>query len=186
MYFYILVIILVAALLVISFELVKRSKLKAAQLLAVHAFQEEHDLSNRDLKIFKETLGEAKSQIRTAEKAMTGIENEQQYLDSALTASKEIFRYLMDKPKDIVLYDNFLYRSLPAFSNTLERRAAFEQTAIDSSELTTTQKELDKILIELSESIVTDYNRYLKDELEETVIEKGAVKQGDHASGQKE
>lgn len=179
MYFYILIIGLIVALLAVTFEIVKRLRLRTAQLVAVHNFQEEHNLSNRDLKIFKDTLGEAKTQIRHSEKAIKGINNIPSSIKSALLASQEIFKYLMDHPKDIVLYDQFLYRRLPAFSDALEKRLALEQTKFENIEIIKTKKELELILIELSESIIKDYTQYLKDELEETVIENVTAKQGE-------
>ena len=69
-YFIVLIILLVVTLLVVGLELVKRSKLKTEQLLAVRTFQEKHGLSSRDLNVFKETMKEAKEQIILAEEAV--------------------------------------------------------------------------------------------------------------------
>lgn len=179
MYFYILILSLIVVLIVISFELVKHSRFKADQLKAVRAFQESNDLNNRDLKIFKETMKEAKAQILLAEKSVGADKKKGASIDAAIEASKEIFKYLMDEPKSIVLYSDFLYRSLPAFSSALERKQLIQKTQIENEEIGQTKEALDDIIIELSETIIAEYSKYIKEELEETTIDNIVVKQGE-------
>lgn len=180
MYFYILVLLLIVVLLVVSLELIKHSKAKTAQLAAVRDFQEKHELSSRDLKLFKETMKEAKEQILAADGSFSRDEEDGSSTEFAIKACKEIFKYLMDNPKEIISYGDFLYRSLPAFSNALMRETTIQKAQIQKEEIVQTSNVLDNVITELAEIIIADYNRCMKDELEETVIETTVAKQGDN------
>ncbi|MGT9146688.1 5-bromo-4-chloroindolyl phosphate hydrolysis family protein [Enterococcus faecalis] len=172
MYFYVVIgVFMLLILFVISFRLIKRSKLKTKQLLAVMAFQEENKLSNRDLKVFKEVMSEAKKQILLAEQSTKWMANNQINVLSAINASKEIFKHLTDKPRDLVLYGDFLYRSLPAFTSALERRQKIELAAVEGEGVIQVKNELDNILTELTEVILTTFNEHMDEELKDTEIE---------------
>lgn len=175
-YFIVLIILLVITLLVVGLELIKRSKLKTKQLLAVRAFQEKHGLSNRDLNVFKETMKEAKEQIILTEEAVDSRHDYDEAVYAAINASKEIFQYLMDDPKKILLYGDFLYRELPAFSNALVRRKAIQGSEIDHEGVLITKKSLDTIIVELSQVIISSYNRSMQEELEESLLDNDVVK----------
>ena len=161
---------------IIGFRLVKRSQLKTKQLLAVRAFQEESKLSNRDLKVFKEVMSETKKQILLAEQSSKWLRNNQTNVLSAINASKEIFKHLMDEPKDLILYGDFLYRSLPAFTSALERRQKIELAAVEDEGVIQVKKDLDTILIELTDVILTTFHEYMDEELKDTEIEQAVAK----------
>lgn len=158
---------MIVILIIIGFSLIKRSKLKTAQLLAVHAFQEENKLSNRDLKVFKEVMGEAKNQILLAEQLAKQMKHSVPAIATTLEASKELFKYLMEEPKELILYGDFLYRDLPAFCSVLERRNTMESAGIASDETFQTQNELDNMLTEVSKKILKAYNQYQEEQQEE-------------------
>ena len=178
-YFIVLIILLVVTLLVIGLELVKRSKLKTKQLLAVRTFQEKHGLSSRDLNVFKETMKEAKEQIILAEEAVDSTNDYNESVYAAINASEEIFQYLMDDPQKILLYGDFLYRELPAFSNALVRRKTIQSSEINHEEVLATKESLKTIIVELGQAIISSYNRSMQEELEESLLENDVVKKAE-------
>ncbi|MBF0006457.1 5-bromo-4-chloroindolyl phosphate hydrolysis family protein [Enterococcus faecalis] len=178
MYFYVIIgVFMLLILSIIGFRLMKRSKLKTKQLLAVLAFQEENKLSNRDLKVFKEVMSEAKKQILLAEQSSKWMVDNQNNVLSAINASKEIFKHLMDEPKDLVLYGDFLYRSLPAFTSTLERRQKIELAEVEDEGVIQVKSDLDAILAELTEALLTTFHDHMNEELKDAEIEQVVTKQ---------
>lgn len=164
MYYYLLIALLIIVLIVTSFEVIKKSKVKTAQLVAVHSFKEQHQLTSRELKMFQDVLKETKEQIICAEEAMNHIADKNPQILSGVNASKEIFMHLMEFPKDLTSYGDFLYRDLPAFSSALNRYNTIQTSGVESEELSKLLKELELVILELSQSIIDDFELIAKSE----------------------
>ncbi|EJV6887999.1 5-bromo-4-chloroindolyl phosphate hydrolysis family protein [Enterococcus faecalis] len=170
MYFYILLFLLIVTLALTAFDIMKRYKLKVAQTTAIRQFQETNEMSVGDLQIFKETMGDAKKLIIEAEYSSSQLKDMPEEVTQALQASKEIFSKLMVKPKDLILYGDFLYRTLPAFTSALERANKMNEMQLNSMEYKQNKEEVTRFLIDLSANILEDYGQYMNEEFEETKI----------------
>ena len=85
----------------------------------------------------------------------------------------------MDDPQKVLLYGDFLYRELPAFSNALIRRKTIQSSEINHEEVLATKESLETIIVELGQAIISSYNRSMQEELEESLLENDVVKKAE-------
>lgn len=122
-YFYITIAILTILLVFSSTQFIKFSRAKLVQKRAVEAYQAENQLSDSELEIFKTEMTIAKSHLDEIEKIIASHQKLKQNkkIMKSLNHSKIIFIYLMDNPKELIVYDKFLYRNLPSFRMMLTK-----------------------------------------------------------------
>ncbi|WP_413537122.1 5-bromo-4-chloroindolyl phosphate hydrolysis family protein [Carnobacterium divergens] len=151
-YFYFTLIILSVVLILSATQLVKLSRLRILQKKAVKEFQEKNQLSNSELILFKTEMKEAKSYIISIEKIIKVnlVLKENQTLHQTVEKAKEIFKHLMNEPRDLIRFADFLYRNLPSFQLVLEKYAVNGEQ--DSDVLTaicqTIERDFQKLTLE--------------------------------------
>ena len=80
-------------------------------------------LSDSDIKIFRENLAEAKSNIQTWEKNLKKDDDLQvvESVTGGLEASKQTFKYIVQNPKELTKQNDFLYKNLPNMVKLTEK-----------------------------------------------------------------
>ncbi|GAX47557.1 5-bromo-4-chloroindolyl phosphate hydrolysis family protein [Pseudolactococcus reticulitermitis] len=174
MYYIILISILILVLLFIAFQFIKRVKLKVEQVKKVEQFQSENTLSTRELDIFKTEMKTTKMQILAISASLSLSEELAQEVQvvKAFKASQAIFVYLMNQPKKMIDFGDFLYRSLPSFKNAIENYKTIGVTDVTTDEINQWHHTILLNILDISQSIITDYEKNVENHWQETVFDK--------------
>jgi 5-bromo-4-chloroindolyl phosphate hydrolysis protein len=117
-------------------------------------------LSDSDIKLFRETMAEAKNQIKaweTASKTITDVSVIED-VTGGLAAAKKTFQFIVKNPQELTKQNEFLYKSLPNMSKLIESYRKLQQEAIKS------EKDLSETLLlmkTLSNQVAENYHEIL-------------------------
>lgn len=138
----------------------------------IQDFQLKHKLSDADLNLFKNTMGEAKDQIIEWETLVNQSKRMKQIpkVLTAIKSAKEIFRRLMDNPKNMTEMNDFLYTKLPGILDATKRFTDIEKSKIETSEIGQSLKVITKTIMVVSESIIDDYEIIVQKEADEVTV----------------
>ena len=150
-YFYVTLLILSSILIVFATQVMKLFRLKQEQKKRVKNYQELHRMTDSELLLFKNEMAEAKSTILGIEKVIKDVPSleKNEVISNTLMESKSIFKQLMENPRDLTQYDNFLYRNLPTLHLLLSKY-------VEQSNST------EELLHLIGQNINQDYEKLLK------------------------
>ncbi|MGM9886274.1 5-bromo-4-chloroindolyl phosphate hydrolase [Lactococcus sp. dk322] len=128
-----------------------------------------HDagLSDSDIKIFRENLAEAKTNIETWEKNMKRSDDLQvvESVTGGLEASKLTFKYIVQNPQELTKQNDFLYKNLPNMVKLTDKYLAMKKQSVQSEEIS---RDIDETLLlvkTLSTQISKNYHEILMDDV---------------------
>lgn len=140
-------------------------------------YKETHQLSDKDLELFKKTMGEMKNQILGIEEAtnknkdLKKIEN----LEAGIKSAKEIFQELMAEPNELTKYGDFIYKKLPSMLDACIRLNKIEGTKLNSKEIRESVDSILETVTFISASITDEYERIVKEDSEEIALSKKVI-----------
>ena len=143
----------------------------------IRKYQTKHGLTDSELNLFKETLGEAKSLILRWEEANKGIKELTivEKKESGLKSAKEIFRELMKHPQKILQLNEFLYIKLPEIVEASERVRQIREANLSTKEIETAVKSMVQTINAISASITDDYEEIIQEDSEEIALTKKII-----------
>lgn len=154
----IIVVVLLCLWLVVDYN---KSKKNPALIKSYH----EKGLSDKDITIFRQTMNDAKHQIKGWEEAVKQ-DQELQIIESitgGLESSKKLFQLIVKEPSNALLNNEFLYSDLPTMVdlivtyNDLKSVNKTDQTLLIDSQ---------KVIKQLSEKIANRYTKTLSADIE--------------------
>ncbi len=144
-----------------------KTKNKASNLKVNMERYHEAGLSDSDIKIFRENLAEAKSNIENWEKN-TKKNDDLQVVESVtggLEASKLTFKYIVQNPQELTKQNEFLYKDLPNMVKLTDKFLEMKKQSLHSDEIS---RDLDETLLlikTLAERISKNYHEILMDDV---------------------
>lgn len=171
------VLILLVIVIIVLLKNSKKIKLSRKYKKGIIEFQKKHDLTNSEIELFKETMDIAKQQIIEWEEVINSSPNlkKNKSVKTALKSSKEIFKYFMDFPNGITVFNDFLYIKLPGVLAASEKYRAIESSKIKTEEVSESLATMLISLVAISESITDDYEKSVEEDLNEVEITKRMV-----------
>ncbi|MGX7238701.1 hypothetical protein RV11_GL001399 [Enterococcus phoeniculicola] len=143
----------------------------------IRKYQTKHGLTDSELNLFKDTLGEAKALILRWEEANKGMKEltivEAQ--ESGLKSSKEIFQELMEHPQKIHQLNEFLYTKLPGVVEASERVRQIREASLSTKEIEASVKSMVQTISVISASITDDYEAIIQEDSEEIALTKKII-----------
>lgn len=128
-----------------------------------------HDagLSDSDIKIFRENLAEAKTNIETWEKNMKRSDDLQvvESVTGGLEASKLTFKYIVQNPQELTKQNDFLYKNLPNMVKLTDKYLAMKKQSVQSEEISRDIDETLLLIKTLSTQISKKYHEILMDDV---------------------
>ncbi|MFC4652311.1 5-bromo-4-chloroindolyl phosphate hydrolysis family protein [Lactococcus nasutitermitis] len=128
-----------------------------------------HDagLSDSDIKIFRENLAEAKSNIETWEKNLKKNDDLQvvESVTGGLDASKHTFKYIVQNPQELTKQNDFLYKDLPNMVKLTDKYLEMKKQSVKTEDI---ERDLDETLLlikTLSSHISKNYHEILMDDV---------------------
>lgn len=126
-----------------------------------------HDkgLSDKDITIFRQTMTDAKHQIKGWEEAVKRDEALQiiERVTGGLASSKKLFQFIVKEPSAALLNNDFLYSDLPTMVDLIETYSNLKSVEkTDQSLLIESQK----VIKQLSEKIANRYTMTLSADIE--------------------
>lgn len=96
----------------------------------------ESGLSDSDIKLFRETMAEAKKHIKYWESACKSITDVSVIEDvtGGLSAAKKTFQFIVKNPQELTKQNNFLYKYLPNMTKLIESYQKLQSEAVKSDE----------------------------------------------------
>ena len=143
----------------------------------IRNYQTKHSLTDSELNLFKETLGEAKSLILRWEEANQQIKELTivEARESGLRSSKEIFQELMEHPHKIHQLNEFLYIKLPGVVEASERVKQVREASLYTKEIDISVKSMIQTISVISASITDDYEAIVQEDSEEIALTKKII-----------
>ncbi|KAF1299629.1 hypothetical protein BAU15_00610 [Enterococcus sp. JM4C] len=140
-------------------------------------YQKEKKLTDSELQLFKETLGEAKELILSWEETNKGIKslNMIEAQELGLKSSKEIFKELMEHPKEINQLNEFLYIKLPGVVDASKRVRQIYEAGLSTPEIDESLKSMQHTIEVISRSITDDYEAIVQEDSEEIALTKKII-----------
>ena len=136
-------------------------------------------MSDEQIKFFRETMAFAKKQIKTLEKNMSAVSKLKaiDLRNDTLKAAKGMFKELVKEPQKLHQADRFLYNHLPNLVDLTNKYLEISEHEIISKTTYQTLAESADVIEEVSQLLVTDYERFVSDDLAELDVELTIAKQ---------
>ncbi|MFC0233464.1 5-bromo-4-chloroindolyl phosphate hydrolysis family protein [Vagococcus entomophilus] len=160
-----------------------RSKKHSQQLpkISENKSQHYHDfgMTDQEINFFRETMSTAKDQIEE----LTTYTHELSKLQAinlrhdTLNVARAMFKALVAEPTRLHLADQFLYTDLPSLVELSEKYIQVNQHEIKNRETYAKLEESAQAIDTLSKKIVTDYEHFVAEDLEDLEIEIAYAKQ---------
>lgn len=168
----ILMLILLIISVIILYKKSEKIKMFIKYKKGIIEFQKKHSLTNTEIKLFKETMDLAKQQIIEWEEVIKCSPNlkKNQSIQIALKSSKEIFKYFMDFPSSITVFNDFLYVKLPGVVAASEKYSTIDSSEIKTAEVAESLETMLISIIAISESITDDYEKSVEEDLNEVEL----------------
>lgn len=147
-----------------------KNKFNSEQNNKIKKYQNKNYFTDSELNLFKETMSLVKMQIVEWE-AMSNtskILQKKQEIKVGIKSAQEIFKELVQHPKESVQQADFLYTKLPGVLSGTDSFISIEKAVNNTEE---SKQSLDSMLatiIMISESITEDYEKMLANDLDET------------------
>ncbi|WP_081168301.1 5-bromo-4-chloroindolyl phosphate hydrolysis family protein [Lactococcus garvieae] len=128
---------------------------------------QEAGLSESDIEIFRETLGDAKENIEKWE-ANTNKNDELEVVESVtggLEASKLLFKHIVQNPTQLTKQNDFLYKDLPNMVKLTEKYLEMQKQSIKTQEVSRDMDETLLLIKTLSANFSKNYHEILMDDV---------------------
>jgi 5-bromo-4-chloroindolyl phosphate hydrolysis protein len=174
-----LILIVVFLVFVLTIRLRMQAKINYEYRQKLAKFQKQHQLSDSELKLFHDTMEEAKQLILRAEaatvknKQLTKIEKE----EFGIRSAKEIFKLMMEEPHEITHFGDFFYTKLPGMANACDHLVKIKADGVDTPEIKQASTLISETVQIISASITDDYEKIIQADSEDiartkTMLEK--------------
>ncbi|MGM0125977.1 hypothetical protein IGI37_003378 [Enterococcus sp. AZ194] len=143
----------------------------------IRMYQKEKGLTDSELNLLRETLGEVKSLILSWEKTNIGIKdlNIVEAQESGIKSAKEIFQELMENPKKLNQLNEFLYIKLPGVVDASKRVRKIRESGLSTPEIEESVKSMVHTIRVISASITDDYEAIVQEDSEEIALTKKII-----------
>ncbi|MDT2680021.1 5-bromo-4-chloroindolyl phosphate hydrolysis family protein [Enterococcus gallinarum] len=143
----------------------------------IRKYQKKHELTDSELNLLKETLGEAKALILRWEAANKGSKElaSVEAKEGGLKSAKEIFQELMEHPQKMHQLNAFLYIKLPEIVEASERVKQIRETSLSTKQIEASVKSMVQTIEVISASITDDYEAIIQEDSEEIALAKKII-----------
>lgn len=155
--------------LVITLMPTQQATAVVTQSQAIAAYRTKHHLSPDELKLFRETMGTAKQQILSLSQQARDSEALANIFQTtgALHAAQELFREMMSHPQVMTQHGDFLYKMLPALSESCDQLITAEQADVHTPTVDAAMMTMKAGIQRQAEAIVKDYATVVTSDAEE-------------------
>ena len=162
---------------IIIFDKRQQINLNMKHKKRIKDYQNKNELSDSELNLFKETMSVAKGQIIEWELVVDGskILKKKQEIIIGIKSAQEIFKELMEHPKEMTELHDFLYTKLPGVLSASKSFIAIEEADISTDEIKQSLASILSTIIMVSESITDDYEEIIAEDLDEINVTKQLV-----------
>lgn len=177
---FILAIVLGALLMVIRMIPSKKDN-QTVPMVSVQKEQHYQELGMDDQQIafFRETMANAKKQIVQLEQNMNDVAKLKavDLRNDTVKAAKAMFKELVKEPTKLHLADRFLYNHLPNLVDLTNKYLEINAHDIKTKNTYDALEKSSNVIDEVSKLLVSDYERFMSDDLEELDVEITLAKQ---------
>lgn len=159
----------------------KRIELSRNYKKGIKKFQIQHKLSDSEIDFFKETMDKLKNQIIEWEDTVdTSIKlKKNPSVQTGIKSAEEMFKYFVDTPRSIIIFNDFLYIKLPGALSAAKKFKKVEDSKITTEEVKESLNTILNSLIAISNSITEDYEKSLEEDISDIEITKRMVEKHD-------
>ncbi|MGM0238295.1 MULTISPECIES: 5-bromo-4-chloroindolyl phosphate hydrolysis family protein [Enterococcus] len=140
-------------------------------------FKTEHQMSDQDLRLFQQTMEELKKQIIYIEQ-VTNMNNHLKKIEkkeAGIVSAKQIFQELMNEPKDLTKYGDFIYKKLPSMEHACSKLMNIEDSNLNTPEIKDSKNNILQTINFISSSITDDYERLVEEDSTEIALSKKVI-----------
>lgn len=168
-------ILIVAAIIIIMVVIngfqynLERAKINKSQKSNVKKYQKDNNLSDSELKLFREVMGVAKDQIIEIDYLVGKSKKlkKEKIVHKGIKSAQEVFMNLMEHPDELTLFNDFLYVKLPGALSALKSFSSIESSDIMTAEINKSLNKITDNIRTIFESIIDDYEVAVYDDMDE-------------------
>ena len=140
---------------------------------------QELGLNNEQMSFFRETMAQAKKQIVQLETNMNQVAKLKaiDLRNDTLKAAKSMFKELVKEPQKLHQADRFLYNHLPNLVDLTNKYIEINEHELKNKNTFETLAKSAEVIDEVSQLLVSDYQRFVSDDLAALDIEISLAKQ---------